>query len=119
MAEAFFEAMAPPGMRAASAGTRPGAAVSPVVAEAMMEVGIDMSARAPKALTGAMISAAGRIVNMGCMAGSECPALLVGNVDDWGIADPNGLPIEDVRRIRDDVRGRVAGLIGRLKSEAA
>ena len=119
MAEAFFEAMAPPGMRAASAGTRPAAAVNPAVAEAMMEIGIDMSARAPKMLTGGMINAAGRIVNMGCMDSSECPALFVGSVDEWGIADPKGLPIEDVRRIRDDVRGRVAGLIDRLKSEAA
>ena len=114
MAEAFFEAMAPPGASAASAGTRPGRRVDPVVAEAMAEVGIDVSARAPKALTPDMATSASRIVGMGCMGGGECPVLPGGPAaaaDDWGIDDPKGLPIEDVRRIRDEIRSRVAALV--------
>ena len=118
MAEAFFEAMAPPGASAASAGTRPGRRVDPVVAEAMAEVGIDVSARATKALTPDMASSASRIVGMGCMGsggdGGECPVLPGGPAaaaDDWGIDDPKGLPIEDVRRIRDEIRRRVAALV--------
>jgi arsenate reductase len=31
---------------------------------------------------------------------------------DWPLEDPNGQPIERVRQIRDDVRQRVAELLG-------
>lgn len=119
MAEAFFEAVAPPGAGpAASAGTRPGPRVDPVVAAAMAEVGIDMSLRAPKALTAEMARSASRIVGMGC-AGGSCPAPPGGAaVDDWGIDDPKGRPIEDVRRIRDEIRGRVAALAEEMRGGA-
>ena len=30
---------------------------------------------------------------------------------DWEIRDPIGLPIEDVRVIRDDIRRRIDGLL--------
>lgn len=122
MAEAFFEAMAPAGKAAASAGTRPGARVDPTVAAAMAEVGIDMSSRAPKALTGDMLRSASRVVGMGCAAGPECPAPPPGAAAaaaaDWGIEDPTGLPIEDVRRIRDEIRRRVAALVGEMRGGA-
>lgn len=121
MAEAFFEAMAPPGASAASAGTRPGSRVDPVVADAMAEVGIDMSARKPKALTPDAASSASRVVGMGCMGGGGCPVLPGGAAqaaDDWGIEDPKGLPIEDVRRIRDEIRGRVASLVEEMQGGA-
>jgi arsenate reductase (thioredoxin) len=36
--------------------------------------------------------------------------------DDWPLRDPKGLPMEEVRAIRDDIRFRVLGL---LKAEAA
>lgn len=120
MAEAFFKAMAPPGAGpAASAGTRPGPRVDPVVAAAMAEVGIDMSSRAPKALTAEMARSASRIVGMGC-AGGSCPAPPGGAaaVEDWGIDDPKGRPIEDVRRIRDEIRGRVAALAEEMRGGA-
>lgn len=119
MAEAFFEAMAPPGMRAASAGTRPGAQVDPAAVEAMREVGIDMSLRSPKALTPEMIGSAGRVVGMGCMGAAECPAPPAGGIDDWGIDDPKGRSADDVRRIRDEIRGRVAGLVAQIEAGAA
>ena len=121
MAEAFFNAMAPHGAGAASAGTRPGRRVDPVVAEAMAEVGIDMSSRRPKALTPDAASSASRIVGMGCTGGGWCPAVPGGAAqaaDDWGIEDPKGLPIEDVRRIRDEIRERVASLVEEMQGGA-
>ncbi len=117
MAEAFFEAMAPAGVAAASAGTRPGDRVDPAVAAAMAEVGIDMSSRAPKRLTDDMLRSASRVVGMGCAAGQGCPAPPAGAAD-WGIEDPRGLPIEDVRRIRDEIRRRVAALVGEMRGGA-
>ena len=51
MAQAFFERLAPPDIRAESAGTEPAAAIWPEVVEVMREVGIDIADRKPKKLT--------------------------------------------------------------------
>ena len=50
MAQAFFERHAPEGFRAESAGTNPAKQVYAVVAEAMREVGLDISGRRPRRL---------------------------------------------------------------------
>lgn len=118
MAEAFFEAMAPPGASAASAGTLPGRRIDPAVARAMAEVGIDMSKREPRELTPDMAASASRVVGMGCTGGDGCPVLPGGPAqaaDDWGIEDPKGLPMDDVRRIRDEIRGKVAALAEEMR----
>ena len=44
----------------------------------------------------------------------SCPALFVENVPDWGIEDPKGKPIEDVRRIRDSIEIKVKELVSDL-----
>jgi arsenate reductase (thioredoxin) len=44
-----------------------------------------------------------KIINMGCMDKSFCPTLFNLNLIDWGIEDPNGKKIEQVREIRDDI----------------
>jgi arsenate reductase len=33
---------------------------------------------------------------------------------DWDLQDPSGLPLDEVRRIRDDIAGRVEGLVEEL-----
>jgi hypothetical protein len=40
-------------------------------------------------------------------------------LEDWGIADPKGRPVEEVRVIRDIVRRLVVRLLARLDAEAA
>jgi arsenate reductase len=49
------------------------------------------------------------LVTMGC--GDECPYVPGAKRDDWPLEDPKGKPIERVREIRDEIRGRVQGLI--------
>ena len=51
------------------------------------------------------------LVTMGC--GDECPVLPGVVRDDWPLDDPKGRPVEEVRRIRDDIRRRVNDLIAR------
>jgi len=110
IAAAFFDAMADRRKaEAASAGTDPGVRVHPVVVEAMREVGIDLAGRTPQRLTDALARTATLLVTMGC--GDACPHLPGVARDDWPLRDPNGLAIEDVRTIRDEIRDRVAGLI--------
>jgi arsenate reductase len=46
---------------------------------------------------------------MGC--GDKCPYVPGLRRDDWPLRDPKGLPIEEVRGIRDDIKGRVQALL--------
>jgi arsenate reductase len=110
MAAAFFNRLADPAKaRATSAGTEPAARVHPEVAVVMREAGVDLGASVPQRLTDAMAAAADLLVTMGC--GEACPYVPGLAVEDWPLDDPKGRPAEDVRRIRDDIRSRVAALL--------
>jgi arsenate reductase len=110
MAEGFFNHLANGKARAASAGTKPASAVDPKTIEVMREVGIDISATRPKTLTMEMLDQASRVVTMGCGAEGVCPASFV-ETEDWQLEDPKGKPIEEVRRIRDQIKTRVLRLL--------
>lgn len=110
MAAAFFNALADrKRARAVSAGTRPATAVHPEVVTAMREVGIDVSKAAPQYLSSNVSNDAHILITMGC--GDECPLVPGVERDDWPMDDPKGQPLETVRRIRDEIRRRVAELI--------
>jgi arsenate reductase len=110
MAAAFFNSLVDPAVaRAVSAGTQPGARVHPEVIEAMREAGIDLAAATPRLLTPELARGATLLVTMGC--GDECPVVPGAERQDWPLQDPKGQPPEAVRRIRDEIRGRVQALI--------
>ena len=110
MAAAFFNALADPGVaRAVSAGTNPGERVHPEVVVAMREAGIDLSSAEPRMLTADIAKDADVLVTMGC--GEACPHVAGPRREDWPLDDPKGRPSEEVRRIRDEVRERVARLV--------
>ncbi len=52
---------------------------------------------------------------MGC--GDACPIFPGKRYEDWQLDDPAGQDATAVRRIRDDIRGRVEALIGDLTGE--
>ena len=111
MAAAFFNKMADPAKaRAISSGTTPGDRVYPEVVAVMQEEGIDLSEARPKKLTPELAADAQLLITMGC--GDECPYVPGVRRDDWPLDDPKGQPIERVRAIRDDIRARVAALVG-------
>ncbi len=114
MAEAFFHKYAK-GLRAASAGTRPGPQLNPTVVEAMREVGISLQSQSPKSISGDLIANSKTRVSMGCMDKESCPALSVDGVIDWNIADPKGKPLEEVRKIRDEIELRVRQLVESMR----
>ena len=58
-----------------------------------------------------MIEEADKIITMGCAAEEVCPAVFLDKVEDWGLGDPAGKPIEIVRTIRDEIKRRVERLI--------
>ena len=96
-------------VRGISAGTQPGPRVHPEVVAAMREVGIDLSGATPRLLTAELARGAALLVTMGC--GDACPAVPGLRRDDWPLPDPKGRPLEEVRRIRDEVHRRVAALV--------
>lgn len=114
MSAALFARAAAGRHHALSAGTTPAERVHPEVVAVMREPGlnIDLSRQSPQLLTDALAELADVVVTMGC--GDACPYVPGKRYVDWQIDDPQGLPIEDVRRIRDDIATRVQALVREL-----
>jgi arsenate reductase len=111
MAAALFNELADPSKAGAiSAGTNPGPCVHPEVVEAMREVGVELSGKRPQKLTEDLARGASLLITMGC--GDECPYVPGLQRDDWPLEDPKGRSIEDVRRIRNEIKDRVSALVG-------
>jgi arsenate reductase (thioredoxin) len=96
-----------------SAGSDPGDEVNPVVVQAMAELGVDLAEALPKPLTDEDVRAADVVVTMGC--GDACPIYPGKRYEDWTLEDPDGKDLETVRRIRDEIDGRVRGLLDELE----
>ena len=110
MAEAFARTH---GLVASSAGTVPSDHLNPLVVEAMNERGIALTAK-PKMLTEQMIREADLVVTMGCSVDAVCPRPMLQQMEkkliDWHIEDPKGKPLEEVRRIRNQIENKVIEL---------
>jgi arsenate reductase len=113
MAAAFFNALADSAKaHAESAGTEPGDRVHPEVLAVMNEAGIDLSRMKPRKLTRELAESADMLITMGCE--EACPVVPGLVPVDWPLPDPKGQPIDEVRRIRDEIRRRVMELIDQL-----
>jgi len=95
-----------------SAGSDPGEEINPAVVMAMQEVGVDMSEEFPKPLTDEVVRAAEVVITMGC--GDACPIYPGKRYEDWTLDDPADHDLDTVRRIRDEIDGRVQLLIDQL-----
>jgi len=113
MAEAFFNHLVKGEAIAISAGTRPAEKISATAVAAMKEIGIDMRHQKPKLLTLEMVESADRVITMGCGVEETCPASFV-PTEDWQLEDPRDKPLEEVRKIRDEIRARVKKLVKEL-----
>jgi protein-tyrosine-phosphatase len=99
-----------------SAGSEPASEINPRVIEAMAELGLDLSQEFPKPLTDDFVRAADVVITMGC--GDACPVYPGKKYVDWELDDPAGKDLATVRRIRDDIAGRVRTLLRNLGVEA-
>jgi protein-tyrosine-phosphatase len=95
-----------------SAGSEPGDAINPAVAQILTERGLDATKEFPKPLTDEIARAADVIVTMGC--GDACPVYPGKRYLDWELTDPAGLPVDLVRPIVDDIDRRVQDLLAEL-----
>jgi arsenate reductase len=117
MSDALFQRAANGRHESRSAGTRPAEQVHPVVAEAMRELGIDVSGNRPQKLTDDLAQWADLVVTMGC--GDECPYIPGKRYIDWDLLDPAELSIEQVRVVRNDIKARVSDLVRELDARPA
>ena len=86
--------------------------VHPEVVAVMREVGIDLGGSKPQLLTADLAAGAVRVITMGCA--EECPVVSA-PMEDWGLPDPAGKPLDEVREIRDDIDRRVRELLSSLE----
>ena len=118
MAEAIFNARAPPGWVGVSAGTRPARAANLRTGPMLRELGLDLPGHAPRALSDEMIERASVRVTMGCLDDASCPVNLSSRpLVDWGLADPANLDDDGFRGVRDEISRRVDDLIAHLPQE--
>jgi protein-tyrosine-phosphatase len=112
MAAAYLQHLSGGAVEVRSAGSAPADLVNPAVVAAMAEEGIDIHAEKPKVLTDEAVEESDIVVLMGC--GDACPVYPGKRYLDWELEDPAGKGVEAVRPIRDDIRGRVRGLLEEL-----
>lgn len=116
MAAGWLQHLAGDQVEVFSGGSDPASEVNPAAIEAMAEVGIDISSEFPKPWTDEVVQAANVVVTMGC--GDSCPIFPGTRSMDWEVGDPAGLPLEQVRPIRDEIGDRVRGIMAELGIES-
>ncbi|MFI5850136.1 arsenate reductase ArsC [Micromonospora chalcea] len=112
MAAAWLRHLAGDAVEVRSAGSEPADRINPVAAEAMREVGIDLTGQTPARLTWDAAQASDVIVTMGC--GDACPVVPGKRYEDWKLTDPAGQPLDVVRGVRDEIRAQVEALLADL-----
>jgi len=112
MAAGYLQHLAGDRIQVRSAGSSPADQVNAVAVQAMAEVGIDITAEAPKLLTDNAVRDADVVVTMGC--GDACPFYPGKRYEDWVLDDPAGQDLDHVRPIRDEIRARIETLITEL-----
>lgn len=113
MAAAIMRNLAGDRVHVRTAGSAPAATVHRSVIQALDEIGVPLASEFPKPLTDEVVQAADFVVTMGC--GDACPIYPGRRYMDWVIDDPLLLPIEGVRRVRDDIFTRVQSLLGEME----
>jgi arsenate reductase len=112
MAAGFMEHLGKGRVDVLSAGSAPKESINPVAVAAMLEKGIDIANRKPKVLTNESVQASDVVITMGC--GDACPFYPGKRYEDWQLEDPAGQDIEFVRRVRDEIEGRVKDLLNEI-----
>jgi arsenate reductase len=114
MAAGYAKALSGGAVEVRSGGSEPGHEINPVAIAAMAEDGIDISGAVPQLMTTEAVRESDVVITMGC--GDVCPIFPGKRYEDWDLTDPSGLPIDQVRPIRDDIKRRVEALLEGLSA---
>lgn len=117
MAEGIARALAPPGVRIASAGSSP-SRLHPLAVRVLGELGLDISAQRSKGVNEVPLDGVEAVITL--CAEEVCP-YLAGEVlrVHWGLPDParagatEAEQLAAFREVRDELRRRLAVVFGR------
>lgn len=112
MAAGYMAALSEGKVQVLSAGSEPKDQINPVAIQAMAEEGIDIANNVPKILTTEAVQDSDVVITMGC--GDTCPIFPGKRYEDWELEDPAGKDITVVRRVRDDIKGRIQTLLSEI-----
>ncbi|MCU1584994.1 MAG: heat-shock protein HtpX [Microbacteriaceae bacterium] len=112
MAAGYMRELSRGAVEVRSGGSEPGDQINPIAILAMAEEGIDISRAVPQLMTTEQVRDSDVVITMGC--GDVCPIFPGKRYEDWELADPKGKAIDEVRPIRDDIKGRVQNLLAEL-----
>jgi arsenate reductase len=117
MAEGIARALAPPGVKVSSAGSRP-SRLNPLAVKALAEIGIDIGGQRSKGVDEVPPGDVDAVVTL--CAEEVCPVWLGRALRvHWGLPDPAAAPgdddarLEAFRRVRDELRERLAVVFAR------
>jgi arsenate reductase (thioredoxin) len=116
LSEELFNAKAPPGWHAESAGVSSAKEVNPNVRPLLKEIGITLTERNPRVVTREMIDRASRVVTFGCV--DRCPIGAKEKNEDWPLPGATGKSFAELREIRDELSRRIDDLILRYCTPA-
>ncbi len=112
IAEAFAHTHGKGMVEVYSAGSTPSGKVNPKAIESMREISYDLSKHQSKSLKEIPNVEYDFAITMGC--GDECPFVKAKQREDWGIPDPQNMPPEEFRAIRDLIEIKVKELLAKL-----
>ncbi|SMQ75060.1 arsenate reductase ArsC [Agreia sp. VKM Ac-1783] len=116
MAAGYMTTLSRGAVTVRSGGSEPGHEINPVAIQAMAEEGIDISRAVPQLMTTEAVRESDVVITMGC--GDVCPIFPGKRYEDWELVDPKGKSLDEVRAIRDSIKGRVTALLSQLLPEA-
>ncbi len=112
MAAGYASALSGGAVTVRSGGSEPGKEINPVAVAAMAEDDIYISRGVHRLMSTEAVRDSDVVITMGC--GDVCPIFPGKRYEDWDLTDPSGLPIDQVRSIRDEIKSRVEELLAGL-----
>lgn len=110
IAEAFFNRYAKK-YKAISAGMAKADSINPAAIELMKEKGIDISSKKPQLYTFDMLKNAAKVITFGCEGGVCLPF----PSDEWHVSDVEGMTMEQMRVVRDEIERKVKELVKEME----
>ena len=115
MAEALARRRAKEAVEVWSAGSKPSGKVNETALALLKESGADTLPLRSKGLNDLPAGEWDAVVTMGC--GDACPHLPAKRRLDWALPDPKHLPLDEFRRVRNQIEGLVTELLHDLSAE--
>ena len=109
LAEAFARIQGGSDVEVYSAGSRPSGQINPKAIDSMRELDYDLTQHRSKSLSEIPDIQYDFVVTMGC--GDECPYVRAKSRADWNIPDPQNLPPNEYRVVRDLIEAKVKTLL--------